>query len=367
MKKIMTMLLATLVSSALFVACGDDDDNDNGNGIDIENGGNGNGGVSSIENPLQKEGNLLLSEITVSSPGYDEYTLNLEYDDNLRPIGCYYLGGDWDDHEYEFKVDYNKGIMEWDTENCSVSLNSKGYITKLTSEYSKNEDGETYISKSEQNFTYDEEGHLLTVVIEWQDEYRNPSMYEKITEKVSTVYTWENGNLVADNATGTCKTERNGKVYNDTTSCVDTFAYGSLPNKFKQYVGVLDEESGTLASGLFGVFSEKLPTTYTEYYHQVSDIGGEHNEYEEYNGTFTLNPDGSINTETWTNADGTPFSSYVYRYTTIDQKAPSLRSNASTFVPKRTSSAGSIKEKMRSMRRLPFMPKRVRTSSNYQK
>ena len=54
MKKIMTMLLATLVSSALFVACGDDDDNDNGNGIDIENGGNGNGGVSSIENPLQK-------------------------------------------------------------------------------------------------------------------------------------------------------------------------------------------------------------------------------------------------------------------------------------------------------------------------
>ena len=41
----------------------------------------------------------------------------------------------------------------------------------------------------------------------------------------------------------------------------------------------------------------------------------------------------------------TPFSSYVYRYTTIDQKAPSLRSNASTFVPKRTSSAGSIKEK----------------------
>ena len=87
MKKIMTMLLATLVSSALFVACGDDDDNDNGN----ENGGNGNGGVSSIENPLQKKGNLLLSEITVNFPGYDEYTLNLEYDDNLRPIGCYYL------------------------------------------------------------------------------------------------------------------------------------------------------------------------------------------------------------------------------------------------------------------------------------
>ena len=88
-----------------------------------------------------------------------------------------------------------------------------------------------------------------------------------------------------------------------------------------------------------------IHTTYTEYYHRVSDIDGEHNEYEEYNGTFTLNPDGSINTETWTNADGTPFSSYVYRYTTIDQKAPSLRSNASTFVPKRTSSAGSIKEK----------------------
>ena len=65
-----------------------------------------------------------------------------------------------------------------------------------------------------------------------------------------------------------------------------------------------------------------IHTTYTEYYHRVSDIGGEHNEYEEYNGTFTLNPDGSINTETWTNADGTPFSSSVYRYTTIDQKSP---------------------------------------------
>ena len=152
------------------------------------------------------------------------------------------------------------------------------YITKLTSAYSEEEDGESYIYKTEQNLTYDEEGHLLTVVIEWQDEYRNPSIYEKITEKVSTVYTWVNGNLVSDNATGTCKTERNGKVYNETNSWVDTFAYGSQPNKYKQYVGVIDAEGGTLASGLFGVFSEKLPTTYSEYYHRVSDIDGEHNE-----------------------------------------------------------------------------------------
>lgn len=364
MKKIMTMLLATLVSSALFVACSDDDDNGKGNGTDIGNGGNGGGSLSSIENPLHKEGNLLLSEIAVNYPGYGEYTLNFEYDDNLRPIGCYYLGGDWDDHEYEFKVDYDKGIMEEDGDSLSVSFNDKGYITKVISAFSEEEDGETYVYNTEYDITYDEEGHMLTMVTEWQDEHRDSSTYAKETGKVTTVYTWENGNLVSDNVSGASKTEINGEEYHITASWVDTYGYGSQPNKFKQYVGLLDEEGGTLASGLFGVFSEKLPISYTETFHRESDKNGETNKYSEYKGTFTLNPDGSISTETWTKADGTPFSSYVYRYTPIDQKAPSLRSNASTFVPKRTSSAGSIKEKMRSMRRLPFMPKRVRTSLN---
>ena len=347
------MLFATLLTSTSFVACSSDDCNENENG-------NGNGNVSSVENPLQKEGKLLLSGITGNYSGYD-YTLGFEYDDKLRPTGCYELeDGEYD---YEFKIDYDKGTMEWDNDILDVSFNDKGYITKQKGEYTEVEDDITYYYKTESNYTYDKEGHPIKAISKWDCKYEGSDIYGTDVETSTTELAWANGNLISFTTTDVVQQNHNGEVENATYKNSDTFTYGNQPNKFKQCIEIIDEEGGTLISGLFGVFSEKLPETIIVSYKRTSDKYGEYSEYDEYKGSFTLNPDGSINTETWTETDGTPFASFTFHYTSIDQNTPKSKSYVPQYVPTRASSANKIKEKIRSLKNLPFMPKKEKQTN----
>ena len=351
------MLFATLLTSTSFVACSSDDDNENENG-------NGNGNASSVENPLQKEGKLLLSGITGNDSGYD-FNLTLEYDDKFRPTGCYYL--DEGEYDYEFKIDYDKGIMEWDDDVLTVSFNDKGYITKLKEEYSETEDGVKEYHKSESNYTYDKDGHLIKAIYEWNRKYEGEGINYTDIDKHTIVFTWENGNLVSYTRTGVDQSSHNGQVENISFKRSRTFTYGNQPNKFKQYIEIDDDEAGSMVSGLFGVFSEKLPVTLIESYTSSSDTNGDYNYYYEYKGSFTLNSDGSINTETWTENDGTPYVSFAYHYTSIDQNAQKSKSYVPQYVQTRASSANKIKEKIRSHKNLPFMPKRINTRTKFLK
>ena len=351
------MLFATLLTSTSFVACSSDDDNENENG-------NGNGNASSVENPLQKEGKLLLSGITGNDSGYD-FNLTLEYDDKFRPTGCYYL--DEGEYDYEFKIDYDKGIMEWATEVLTASFNDKGYITKLKEEYSETEDGVKEYHKSESNYTYDKDGHLIKAIYEWNDKYEGKGINYTVNDKQTIVFTWENGNLVSYTRKYVEQHSDNGQVENRSSKRSRTFTYGNQPNKFKQYIEIDDDEAGSMVSGLFGVFSEKLPVTLIESETSSSDTNGDYNDYHEYKGSFTLNSDGSINTETWTENDGTPYVSFAYHYTSIDQNDQKSKSYVPQYVPTRASSANKIKEKIRSLKNLPFMPKRKNTRTKFLK
>lgn len=333
------MLFATLLTSTSFVACSSDDDNENGNG---------NGNVSSVETPLQKEGKLLLSGINSG----DVYNLTFEYDDQLRPTGCYVL--DEGEYDYEFKIDYDKGIMEWDDNILTASFNDKGYITKLKCDYSEIEDGDKYDWKIEHNYTYDKEGHLIKFIFECNNKYQGEDIYGTDIDKQTVVFTWENGNLVSCTGTEVEQNNHNGQVENISSKWSQTFTYGNQPNKFKQYIEITDDEAGTMLSGILGVFSEKLPITLKETYTSNSDTYGEYSDHYEYKGSFTLNADGSINTETWTNNDGTPYVSFAYHYTSIDQNAPKSKSYIPQYVPTRASSASKIKEKIRSLKNLPL-------------
>lgn len=346
------MLFATLLTSTSFVACSSDDDNENGNG---------NGNVSSVETPLQKEGKLLLSGINSG----DVYNLTFEYDDQLRPTGCYVL--DEGEYDYEFKIDYDKGIMEWDDNILTASFNDKGYITKLKCDYSEIEDGDKYDWKIEHNYTYDKEGHLIKFIFECNNKYQGEDIYGTDIDKQTVVFTWENGNLVSCTGTEVEQNNHNGQVENISSKWSQTFTYGNQPNKFKQYIEITDDEAGTMLSGILGVFSEKLPITLKETYTSNSDTYGEYSDHYEYKGSFTLNADGSINTETWTNNDGTPYVSFAYHYTSIDQNAPKSKSYIPQYVPTRASSASKIKEKIRSLKNLPFMLKRKNTRTKFLK
>lgn len=359
MKKILSMLFISLFASASFISCSNDDDNDNGN-----DNGNGSISTSGIENPLQKEGKLLLSGITGNYSGYD-YTLGFEYDDKFRSTGCYKL--DDGEYDYEFKIDYDKGIMEWDDGVLDVSFNDKGYITKQKGEYTEVEDDITYYDKTESNYTYDNEGHLIKAISKWNEKYESSDIYGTVVETSTAELAWANGNLISFTMTDVVQQNHNGEVENATYKNSYTFTYGNQPNKFKQCIEIIDEEGGTLISGLFGVFSEKLPETIMDSYKMTSDKYGEYSEYDEYKGSFTLNPDGSISTETWTGTDGTPLASFTFLYTSIDQNSTKSKSYVPQYVPTRASSANKIKEKIRSLKNLPFMSKRKNTQSKFLK
>lgn len=295
----------------------------------------------------------------------DVYNLTFEYDDQLRPTGCYVL--DEGEYDYEFKIDYDKGIMEWDDNILTASFNDKGYITKLKCDYSEIEDGDKYDWKIEHNYTYDKEGHLIKFIFECNNKYQGEDIYGTDIDKQTVVFTWENGNLVSCTGTEVEQNNHNGQVENISSKWSQTFTYGNQPNKFKQYIEITDDEAGTMLSGILGVFSEKLPITLKETYTSNSDTYGEYCDHYEYKGSFTLNADGSINTETWTNNDGTPYVSFAYHYTSIDQNAPKSKSYIPQYVPTRASSASKIKEKIRSLKNLPFMLKRKNTRTKFLK
>ena len=67
------MMMVAMVGMS-FVSCSNDDDDENG-------GGNSNGGSSvGLNNPLAKEGNLLLTK--VESSRMEDYAFEIKYDSN---------------------------------------------------------------------------------------------------------------------------------------------------------------------------------------------------------------------------------------------------------------------------------------------
>lgn len=352
------MLFATLLTGVCFVSCSDDDDNDNG-------------GPSSIDNPLQNEAKVQISSITskYSSQwgGGEESTQFFEYDSKSRPTASYQIYDDPDEgpeKEYEFKIDYNKGIVSWDGDELRVTFTNKGYIASLKGEYDEKDDGERYIGKSEMNLSYDKDGHLIKQTSLWKHEYISstyPDGNYKETDTNELEFTWVNGNLISRTSKGVLIYERNGETSTEPYTYTSYFTYGNQPNKYKQYIAILEDDFGIAASGgLFGVFSQNLPVTYKETYKEE----GYEDTYE-YNGEFTLNDDGSIKTAAWVENGGSRYY-YTYNYQPIGQRSTMVPAFAKSVVP---SKATSVKEKINKMRRLgrfPFMSKKGFGQANAQ-
>lgn len=298
--KFLAMLFMAVMACAGFSACSDDDDDDN-------NGG-GSSNVTGNESALVKDGKMLLTSITVG----DYETTTLGYDDKLRPV---YVNEEYyDDIEPKFSIDYNTGkiTIEDDYENLSVSFNSKGYVTKIQGSW-KEEDDEYYQDYGTISWTYsyDGSGHLVGV------DKNDTEEGEKIVGKI--VLTWENGNLM--------KVEDNEVFYDDKgnveekNSYIQTFTYGNQINKYKQFPEVYgdDEEYMLFIAGLLGVGSEKLPLTCTSL--EIDEYDGYTHKYENsVTSEFTLNEDGTIDTETWfDSATGSRNKTSKFNYTPTDE------------------------------------------------
>ena len=324
-------------------ACGDDDD-DNGGGSS----------TSSVDNPLVNDGGLLLTSISYQSGSSNDMdTYCIYYDAKLRPYK-YTFG--YDDYaEDVLVIDYDNGKMDMPdydgASNLSLSFNSKGYITKVKGSWSYSEDGDNFSGFLEWNASYDKDGHLTGITMneeEKSDEYNDKG--------ISTMtLSWTGGNLVSFNRDSKWYDE-DGQV-DESESSTDIFTYGTQQNKYKQYPAIItaNDDYGLFNMGLFGLGPNNLPTSYNGVY--VVEYRGNKSEYREnYTSTFTLNDNGSIDTEIWTSdRDNYPLK-YMYSYSDINSVSKGItRSVAMTSAMSASDKAKRIRD---FMHKLPFVPKR---------
>ena len=165
---------------------------------------------------------------------------------------------------------------------------------------------------------------------------------------------WTGGNLVSFN--------RDSKWYDEdgqleeSASSTGIFTYGTQQNKYKQHPAILAvDDTGLFIIGLFGLGPNNLPTSYNGVY--VVEYRGNKSEYREnYTSTFTLNDNGSIDTEIWTSdRDNYPLK-YMYSYSDINSVSKGItRSVAMTSTMSASDKAKRIRD---FMHKLPFVPKR---------
>ena len=327
-------------------ACSDDDD-DNG-------GGNS---TSSVDNPLVNDGGLLLTSISYQSGSSNDMdTYYIYYDAKLRPYKYTY---EYDDYaEDVLIIDYDNGKMDipdpdWDGDgvwpsNLSLSFNSKGYITKVKGSWSYSEDGDNFSGFLEWNASYDKDGHLTGITMneeEKSDEYNDKGISK-------TTLIWTGGNLMSFNGDSKWYDE-DGQV--DESSSTGIFTYGTQQNKYKQFPAILavSDDTGLFNMGLFGLGPNDLPTSYNEVY--VEEDGGI--KYEKnYTSTFTLNDNGSIDTEIWTSDRDNYPRKYMYSYSDVNSVSKGItRSVAMTSTMSASDKAKRIRD---FMHKLPFVPKR---------
>ena len=331
-------------------ACSDDDD-DNG-------GGNS---TSSVDNPLVNDGGLLLTSISCQSgSSSDMDTYYIYYDAKLRPYKYTYIY-DLSAEDVLF-IDYDNGKMDMPdydgASNLSLSFNSRGYITKVKGSWSYSEDGDAYSGSLEWNASYDKDGHLTemtTTEEEKSDEYKDEGISK-------TTLSWIGGNLVSYNSDSKWYDE-DGQL-EESASSTGIFTYGTQQNKYKQYPAIItvDDIEGLFSMGLFGLGPNNLPTSYNEV--SVEEYVGPEgyvdykSEYKEnYTSTFTLNDNGSIDTETWTRSSGNSPRKYMYGYSDVNSVSRGItRSVAMTS----TMSASDKAKRIRDFtHKLPFVPKNL--------
>ena len=169
---------------------------------------------------------------------------------------------------------------------------------------------------------------------------------------------WTGGNLVSFNR-DTKWYHEDGQVY-ESGSDTGVFTYGTQQNKYKQHPAILAvDDTGLFIIGLFGLGPNNLPTSYNE----VSVTEYEEYEYksesiENYTSTstFTLNDNGSIDTEIWTsNSENYP-RKYMYCYSDVNSVS---RGTTRSVAMTSTMSASDKAKRIRDfMHKLPFVPKR---------
>ena len=332
-------LMAMMAVCAITLSSCSSDDDDNGNG----------GAPSGNGSALVTEAKVLLDYISYKDDYEEEILFMYKYDEQFRPYFCTEL----DDYDDIFYIDYKAGKIDmWDElEGLSISFNSKGYITKISGSWNYKDDEEDYSSKGSltYSFNYDASGQLVGVdMSDNETEVDGSYVYNNKTTTKGTL-TWKDGNLMNSESTTTFSGDYKG-TYKDVLS----FTYGNQPNKYRQYPGYMcDDGMGFTGAGLLGVGPKMLPKTITNYYSEDDEYEDEYG----YTGTFTLNDDGTINTEKWTDNETGRIDQYMFHYKPVSA-ASSAKANVAPAPVTRSSARSKVERIRKALGARLFMPHR---------
>lgn len=277
-------MLAVMVGTT-FVACGDD--NDEG------------GSSSGIPSPVLTDAGGNKLQVTAAGDYWYRYDENGKLSRFYDGGSVYTLDGDnfainfsSSEGAYFFKFFTNgNGLMTKMEIGCDLKFSNGGWDKQnITFSYQYNSSKQLTresISGSG-NFYYPENTD--------SEDFDYGKVKETLTGEAS--FTWAEGNLVSLSGQAQRKGTRDGQAFTEEpTTSTQTYTYGSQANAFRQFpvsMGDLADDFFSLfcAVGLFGVGPAYLPTAYTE--NQTED-GESWTESAKF--WFTLNNDGSINTE----------------------------------------------------------------------
>lgn len=316
------------MSGLLCAACSEDEESVGG------------GSISEVENPLLNEGNMLLTSLKcIHNGSYLSCNYKFLYDEKLR---LYRIE---DDDAVFYAIDYDKGkCLEWgddydSSNNLSVSFNSKGYIATIKGSWDFSDDDERECGSMEWVANYDMDRHLTEVVAEETDVASG-----NIKSFWKTTLDWKDGCLMSISS-------NYGMENIILSNQAKIFTYGDQKNRFKQYIGEISLVDEYCFAGLLGVGPDLLPITEKWVWNDgFSNIGGK-----TCNATYTLNADGSIDTETWSEQDNYTWK-YVFGYTASD--AISATKTRCSYMQPWMTSADKARKIKEFMSKLPFTSKR---------
>lgn len=329
-----------------FTSCSDDDD---------DNGGapSGNGSAMVTEAKVLLEG--------VTKDGWGDWSYKFYYDDQLRP----YYSNEADGYDELFRIDYNAGKIDlWgEIEGLSVSFNSKGYITKISGSWNlkENEYGyeTSYSGSLTYVYSYDADGQL--VAVDMSDNETSVDKWGVNSDKwvCKNVLTWKDGNLIKSEVNSTSEENDGDNVVVSVGKGITNITYGNQPNKYRLYPRIFcDDDFSYMAVGLLGVGPKMLPRTFTESEEETEDGRILYKYEDDKTGSFTLNDNGTINTETWSDSEtGGIDYQYAFHYIPVSA-ASSAKANVAPAPLTRSSARSKIERIRKALGVGLFMPHR---------
>ncbi len=302
MKNLYRLVALCALAGVVFVSCSKDDE-----------------GSSSVKDVsvlyTTETGEMVVLESISGSEGY-----RFSYDSQGRCTTAYYVDGN-DYKGYNISYDpFTLSAVNLDEDASEVtvsgSLNSSGYISKLTGFSNVTYDGNGENCSSTVSFSYDSAGHLTQ--IEEKTSYTEDN--DILIRTSSGSFTWKDGDLV--------NTQQTYSLSNSDGSMLDreldevNFTYGDEENKYHQYP--VYTSFTAIYCSLWGDFNFMLdvlsligllgegPAHFPEEIEEVYEGASVNNNY---TFSFTLNEDGSLYCEQ------DKYSEYYFNYTTVGQES----------------------------------------------